>query len=568
MRHLHHLWRFLKDGRTVKVSLIATVASLLLASGYLRAQAPTLNRDVPQMLPVKQVAYIKASNTEAYDHFACGGGNQGHTGTSISMSGDGNTMAVGAPFESGGAKGVNGNQNDNSVYAAGAVYVYARQGNAWTQQAYVKASNPGLNDHFGSSVAVSRDGNTMAVAAHWEASAATGVNGNQNDDSLPQAGAVYVFTRTGTTWMQQAYIKASNTGNAAQGDGDQFGFSLALSGDGNTLAVGAITEDGAARQINGNQNDDTAQSAGAVYVFSRTGTTWAQQAYVKSANQDAGDLLGFSVALSLDGNTLAAAAFNESGSGRGINRPDDNKSQGSGALYVFTRQNGAWSQEAYIKASRGETSDGFGFATSMSEDGNTIAVGSGDEACLTPGIDPPGCADDAPPGRGADIWLAAWYVFVRNGATWSEQSFIKAPNARPYNSFGVRLALSGDGNSLGVSSYLEDNAGRGVRPPQVQQFLIQEIFNAWREHRNEAEESGAAYLFTRSANKWTAGAYIKGENTDAGDEFGSAGAISGDGHTLVVGAHQEDSAARGVNGNQADNTASDSGAAYVFAYCP
>ena len=566
MRHLHHLWRFLKDGRTVKVSLIATVASLLIASGYLRAQAPGLSRDVPPMLPVKQVAYIKASNTEAYDHFACGGGNQGHTGTSISMSGDGNTMAVGAPFESGGARGVNGNQNDNSMYAAGAVYVYARQGNAWTQQAYVKASNPGLNDHFGSSVAVSRDGNTMAVAAHWEASAATGVNGNQNDDSLPQAGAVYVFTRTGTTWTQQAYLKASNTGNSEQGDGDQFGFSLALSGDGNTVAVGAITEDGVAHQINGNASDDSAQSAGAVYVFSRTGTTWTQQAYVKSANQEAGDLLGFSVALSLDGNTLGVGAFNEDGSGRGINPPDDNKSLESGALYVFTRQNGTWSQQAYIKASRGETSDGFGFATSMSEDGNTIAVGSGDEACLTPGIDPPGCADDAPPGRGANIWVGAAYVFTRSGATWSEQSFIKAPNARPYNSFGVRLALSGDGNSLAVTSYLEDNAGHGVRPPQVQQFLIQEIFNAWREHRNQAEESGAAYLFTRSGGKWTAGAYIKGDNTDAGDEFGSNVAMSGDGHTLVVGAHQEDSAARGVNGNQADNTASDSGAAYVFAY--
>jgi hypothetical protein len=157
-------------------------------------------------------------------------------------------------------------------------------------------------------------------------------------------------------------------------------------------------------------------------------------------------------------------------------------------------------------------------------------------------------------------------VFVRNGTTWSEQSFIKAPNARPYNSFGVRLALSGDGNSLAVSSYLEDNAGHGVRPPQVQQFLIQEIFNAWREHKNEAEESGAAYLFTRSGNKWTAGAYIKSDNNDAGDEFGSAVAISGDGHMMVVGAHQEDSAARGVNGNEADNSAADSGAAYVFAY--
>jgi len=551
--------------RIAGISLL-TAITVLVNSSNPRAQAITLNREVPPMLPLKQVAYIKASNAEAYDHFACGGGNQGHTGTSIALSGDANTMAVGAPFESGGSRGVNGNQNDNSMYAAGAVYVYIRQGQSWTPQAYVKASNPGINDHFGSSVVLSRDGNTMAVAAHWEASGATGINGNQNDDSIPQAGAVYIFTRTGTNWTQQAYIKASNTGNAAQGDGDQFGVSLALSGDGNTVAVGAITEDSGARQINGNQNDDSAASAGAVYVFSRTGTTWTQQAYVKSANQDAGDLLGFSVALSFDGNTLAAAAFNESGSGRGINQPDDNKSQGSGALYVFTRQNGAWGQEAYIKASRGETSDGFGFATSISADGNTIAVGSGDEACLTPGIDPPGCADDAPPGRGANIWVGAAYVFVKNGTTWSEQSFIKAPNARPYNSFGVRLALSGDGNALAVTSYLEDNAGHGVRPPQIQQFLVQESFNAWREHKNEAEESGAAYLFTRSGNKWTAGAYIKADNTDAGDEFGSAVAISGDGHTLVVGAHQEDSAARGVNGNQADNSASDSGAAYVFAY--
>jgi hypothetical protein len=569
MRHFHHLWHFLK-GCAASASFITTVAVLLLISGYLRAQAPALPTEVPPMLPLKQVAYIKASNAEAQDHFACGGGNQGHTGTSISLSGDANTMAIGAPFESGGVAGVNGNQSDNSVYASGAVYVYVRQGDSWTQQAYVKASNPGLNSHFGSSVALSRDGNTMAVAAHWEASAATGINGNQKDDSIPQAGAAYIFTRTGTTWTQQAYIKASNTGKKDEGnvlgDGDQFGFSIALSGDGNTLAVGAITEDGAAQQINGNQNDDSAQSAGAVYVYTRTGSAWTQQAYVKSSTQVAGDLLGFSVALSFDGNTLAAAAFDEDGSGRGINPPYDNRSISSGALYIFTRQNGAWSQQAYIKGSKGETSDGFGFATSISDDGNTVAVGSGDEACLTPGINPPGCADDAPPGRGANIWVGAAYVFVRNGTTWSEQTFIKAPNARPYNSFGVRLALSRDGNTLAVSSYLEDNAGRGVRPPMVQQFLIQAIFNGWREHRNEAEESGAAYLFTRSGATWTAGAYIKGANTDAGDEFGSAIALSGDGHMLVVGAHQEDGGARGVNGNQADNSASDSGAAYVFAY--
>ena len=543
---------------------------LLLIPDHLRSQAPGPSTIVPPMLPLKQTAYLKASNAEAQDHFACGGGNQGHTGNPIALSGDGATMAIGAPFESGGARGANGNQNDNSTYAAGAVYVFVRQGDGWTQQAYVKASNPGQNDHFGSSVVLSRDGNTMAVSAHWEASAATGINGNQNDDSLPEAGAVYVFTRTGSTWTQQAYVKASNTGRLGQGDvqgdGDQFGFAIALSGDGNTLAASAITEDGAARQLNGNQGDDTAQSAGAVYVFTRTGSTWAQQAYLKSSNQDAGDMLGFSVALSFDGNTLAAAAFDEDGAGRGINPPHDNGSLNAGALYVFTRQNGTWSQQAYIKGSRGEPSDGFGFATAISDDGNTIAVGAGDEACLTPGVDPPGCADDAPPGRGANIWTGAAYVFVRNGITWTEQAFIKASNARPYNSFGVRLALSGDGGTLAVTAYLEDNADQGVRPPMIQQFLQPDYLNPWRARRNQAEDSGAAYVFTRSGSMWTAGAYVKASNTQAGDEFGSSVALSGNGRMLVVGAHQEDSAARGINGNQADNTGDDSGAAYVFVY--
>jgi hypothetical protein len=97
-------------------------------------------------------------------------------------------------------------------------------------------------------------------------------------------------------------------------------------------------------------------------------------------------------------------------------------------------------------------------------------------------------------------------------------------------------------------------------------FLLQDIITAWREHRNEAEESGAVYFYTRTGSTWTNGAYIKGANTDAGDEFGSAVALSADGRMMVVGAHSEDSAARGVNGNQADNAADDSGAAYVFVY--
>src|SRR5204863_6955164 len=122
------------------------------------------------------------------------------------------------PLESSAAKGINGAQNDDSVYSAGAVYVYTRTASGWRQQAYVKASNTGANDQFGFSIALSADGNTMAVSAVYEDSGATGINGNQNDNSVPDSGAVYVFTRAGTAWSQQAYIKASNTGEKEDGD--------------------------------------------------------------------------------------------------------------------------------------------------------------------------------------------------------------------------------------------------------------------------------------------------------------------------------------------------------------
>jgi hypothetical protein len=142
-----------------------------------------------------------------------------------------------------------------------------------SQQAYVKASNTGEGDSFGSRVALSGDGSTLAVGAPSEASAAIDIGDNQADNSALDAGAVYVFTRSGTTWNQQAYIKASNTG---QGDG--FGSSVALSADGSTLAVGAALEDSAATGIGGTQADDSAVNAGAVYVFARSGAWWSQQA--------------------------------------------------------------------------------------------------------------------------------------------------------------------------------------------------------------------------------------------------------------------------------------------------
>src|SRR6267142_2294406 len=139
---------------------------------------------------------------------------------------------------------------------------------ALRQVAYVKASNPGEEDHFGHAIALSGDGATLAVSAPYEDSAATGINGNQADNSMANSGAVYVFSRTGSTWSQQAYVKASNTGEKEEGD--EFGYSISLSDDGNTLAVGAIGEDSAAKGINGDQADNSANGAGAVYVFTRS----------------------------------------------------------------------------------------------------------------------------------------------------------------------------------------------------------------------------------------------------------------------------------------------------------
>src|SRR6185369_9485490 len=170
--------------------------------------------------------------------------------------------------ESGAATGVDGDQANNTAAFAGAVYVFVRSGAAWAQQAYVKASNAGAGDRFGASLSLSADGDTLAVGAPRENSAATGINGDQLDDTV-DAGAVYVFVRSAATWSQQAYIKASNTGATdTLGFGELFGLAVALSQDGNALVVGALGEPGAAIGINGDQSANAGLGfAGAVYVF-------------------------------------------------------------------------------------------------------------------------------------------------------------------------------------------------------------------------------------------------------------------------------------------------------------
>jgi cysteine-rich repeat protein len=339
--------------------------------------------------------------------------------------------------------------------------------------AYLKASNSGYADQFGWSLALSADGSTLAVGTYGEDSAATGIDGEQASEAAPQAGAVYVFVRRDSTWIQQAYVKASNT----EAD-DHFGRSVALSADGSTLAVGASAEDGAATGVGGDEANNAALHAGAAYVFTRSGGTWSQQAYVKASNTGGDDRFGESVALSADGSILAVGAFVEDSAATGVGGDQaDNSAGSSGAVYVFARSGGTWSQQAYVKASNTEADDHFGRSVALSADGATLAVGASAEDGAATGIG----GDQA---DGAAPQAGAVYVFARSGGAWSQASYVKASNTGRGDFFGEEVALSGDGDFLAVAALREDSAGTGAGGDQASDAAV---------------DAGAVYVFDRRA---------------------------------------------------------------------
>ena len=238
-------------------------------------------------------------------------------------------------------------------------YIFVPSGSTWSQQAYLKASNTDARDYFGSCVSISY--NTVVVGAWGESSNATGVNGNQGDNNAPGSGAAYVFVRSGSTWNQTAYLKASNTDAR-----DYFGKSVSLSDD--TVVVGASAEASNATGVNGNQGDNNAGFAGAAYVFVRSGRTWSQQAYLKSSNTQGLDHFGRSVDIS--GDSLVVGA--------------DGKLGNSGAAYVFARGGSTWRQQTYLRASNAAGSHRFGYSVSLS--GDTVVVGARSETSNAKGI--------------------------------------------------------------------------------------------------------------------------------------------------------------------------------------
>ena len=187
-------------------------------------------------------------------------------GCSLAISDDGDTIVAGAFDEDALLAGIRppdaGAHDEADDISTGAAYVFVRSAGKWSQQAYMKAFNTRPNDQFGWALTMSRDGNTVAVGAHLEDGGAKGINGDQSDASAEDSGAVYVYTRSGSTWHPAAYVKASNPKPAAE-----FGISVALSADGKILAVGATRENSSAKGVNGNQTDTADPNSGAAYVY-------------------------------------------------------------------------------------------------------------------------------------------------------------------------------------------------------------------------------------------------------------------------------------------------------------
>ena len=311
-------------------------------------------------------------------------------------------------------------------------------------------------------------------------------------------------------------LLANNAGSL-----DEFGASISLSGDGNTLAVGARLEDGFGRGINPAQ-DDNLENSGAVYVFRRNGGVWSQQAFIKASNSVRGNSFGNSVSLSADGNTLAVGS-----------QLEDSSATDSGAVYVFRYNTSTWAEQAMLKASNASADDLFGTAVHISADGNTLAVGANMEDSL---VNNSGAA----------------YVFrFTTSNTWAEQAVLKAFNPGDGDFFGSAVGISADGNTLAVGATGEDSGSTGIDGVQ----------------NDNTTNTGAVYLFRyTTASIWTQQAYIKASNSQDSDSFGTSVRSNGDGNTLVVGATGEDSASTMINGTQSNNSASGSGAAYVFRY--
>ena len=354
---------------------------------------------------------------------------------------------------------------------AGAAYIFVRSGSTWTQQAKLVASPAGsFNDYFGWNVDINSDGTYAIVGAIL------------GDNGSVETGAAYVFTRSGSTWTQQAKIAVTLVGANPQAS-DFFGYSVQINSDGTTAIIGA------------NQADIDAPNQGAAFVFVRSGSTWTQQWRLYATDRQQDDEFGCSVSISSDGNYALIGA-----------RYEDTVQTGAGAAYFWTRSGTSWSPGEKIQASDPGLNDWFGESVSINSDATYAVVGAYNKS-----------------GGGAA------YVFTRSGSTWTQQQKLTASDAQSGDRFGYSVAISGDGQYIGIGAYDEDTAG---------------------------SVAGAVYVFERSGSTWTELKKLTASDAQAGDEFGRGVGLSNDGKYLITGARDEDGGA--------GDTIPDAGTAYIY----
>jgi hypothetical protein len=347
-------------------------------------------------------------------------------GYGVALSADGNTALVGGPFD-GGAK------------LTGAAWVFTRSEGKWSQQGpKLTGSEESMEGRFGWTVALSSDGNTALIGGYTD----TG-----------QVGAAWVFTRSEGKWSQQG---PKLTGGKEESGKGQFGWSVALSSDGNTAVIGGPSD---------------SEGVGAAWVFTRSEGKWSQQGPKLRGGEETGaGTFGTGVALSSDGNTAL------------IGGAQDNTH--TGAAWVFTRSKAAWSQQSSKLTGAGQ----FGTTVALSSDGNTALVGGPFEG-LSGG--------------------AAW-VFTRSEGKWSQQTKLTGGTRtffEPQWKFGYSVALSSNGNTalIGGPEYPVTNKG------------------------------GAAWVFVRSEGKWSQQEKLTGGLEQTGGLFGFRVALSSDANTALVG---------------------------------
>ncbi len=217
-----------------------------------------------------------ASDKLYYDYF----------GQSCSISSDGNTVVVGAPLK-----------DPDNLASAGVTYIFTKQGNVWSEQVKLTASDKAKNDYFGQSCSVSSDGSIAVVGAP-----------RKNASDIYEAGAAYVFIKQGSTWSQHAKLVAEDKSIS-----DYFGQSCSVSGDGNTIVVGSHLED-----------PDSIVNAGSAYIFERQGGSWVQRSKLVAFDKTQDSYFGYSCSLSEDGGLITIG--------------EHRSEYGAGALYIFQRE--------------------------------------------------------------------------------------------------------------------------------------------------------------------------------------------------------------------------------------